>query len=418
MKIKLKENTMLRSLLRRHFVLSCVLLRNDLLASPTTFVHYDQNKELLLQTDAGAVLLQKDAKGEERPIAYASRTLSTAEQNYSTNDKKALAIVFGSNKIADTLLRFPNPEAIQSIEDIAMENVNESIQQSNFDEILDIKALQRESENDKYIMIMAKKRQVDFRNITVFWRKETCRHPGIVAMKSLSKRYVRWPGLNIDNEILVNGCTCGQENRYKPSDNPIYPCIIREKPWYGIHVDYNGPDRCFTCKGTKEEDEKLMNVLITIRNTIHRATYRTLSEMMFNMTFRNVLDNIKPNIDQHTNKVSKRHHNKIKNNFRVFMSRHPVWIWNNVTNEYMMGTIDKRTDPLSYIFTANGKTFCKHADQLTPSKALTEKHKREDTDEPVLRRSEPLKQKQRIFYDEDKSFEDEGREVWSVYTPQ
>ena len=34
--------------------------------------------------------------GEERPIAFASRTLSASEKNYSQIDKKALAIVFGT----------------------------------------------------------------------------------------------------------------------------------------------------------------------------------------------------------------------------------------------------------------------------------------------------------------------------------
>ena len=69
----------------------------ELLSSIPLLTHYDPEKPLVLSCDAspygvGAVLLEDQS---ERPIAYASRTLSPAERKYAQLDKEALSIVFG-----------------------------------------------------------------------------------------------------------------------------------------------------------------------------------------------------------------------------------------------------------------------------------------------------------------------------------
>ena len=69
------------------------------LKSPKLLVHYDHHKELILTCDAspvgvGAVLAHKMDDGTERPIGYASRTLTPAECKYSQIDREALAIIF------------------------------------------------------------------------------------------------------------------------------------------------------------------------------------------------------------------------------------------------------------------------------------------------------------------------------------
>lgn len=80
----------------------------ELLASAAILAHFDPGKPTVLVTDAspfgiGAVLAQRESSGEERPIGFASRSLATAEKNYSQLDKEALSLVFGVTKFRQYL---------------------------------------------------------------------------------------------------------------------------------------------------------------------------------------------------------------------------------------------------------------------------------------------------------------------------
>ena len=73
------------------------------LSSESLLEHYNPEKELILACDAspygvGAVLSHHSENGQERPIAYASRSLAPAERKYSQLEKESLAIVFGVKK--------------------------------------------------------------------------------------------------------------------------------------------------------------------------------------------------------------------------------------------------------------------------------------------------------------------------------
>ena len=79
------------------------------LSSHTLVAHYDPKQELVLTCDASpygvrAVLSHETAEGQDRPIAYASRSLTPAERKYAQIDKEALAIVFGVKRFNQYLL--------------------------------------------------------------------------------------------------------------------------------------------------------------------------------------------------------------------------------------------------------------------------------------------------------------------------
>ena len=70
-----------------------------LLIESQTLVHYDDSLPLFLSCDAssygaGAVLSHR-INGQDRPVAFASCTLTSSQRNYSQLDKEAFSIIFG-----------------------------------------------------------------------------------------------------------------------------------------------------------------------------------------------------------------------------------------------------------------------------------------------------------------------------------
>ena len=88
------------------------VMSKRMLSQAPLLVHFDPSKPILVHTDAspyglGCVLSHSYPDGAERPVSYASRSLSVAERNYGHIEKEGLALVFAVKKFHHYLYGHP-----------------------------------------------------------------------------------------------------------------------------------------------------------------------------------------------------------------------------------------------------------------------------------------------------------------------
>ena len=93
-------NHLLRQDVKWRWTAECTRAFQEALVSSSVLAHYDPKLPMKMAADAsaygiGAVISHVYSDGSERPVAFASRTLSPSERNYAQLEKEALALVYG-----------------------------------------------------------------------------------------------------------------------------------------------------------------------------------------------------------------------------------------------------------------------------------------------------------------------------------
>ncbi|UYV73220.1 K02A2.6-like [Cordylochernes scorpioides] len=271
-----------------------IKLKNEV-ASERVLIPFDTNLPVTLTTDASpvgiAAVLSHGINKVEHPIAFASRSLTDAEQNYSQLDREALAIVFGvdhffyylfghkftliteyqpltrifhpkskfpkktstrllryasflagfdyvvsfkkgtENQIADCLSRAPTAKGYVTTDMIINEEVHRICSSTVFE--ISTKTLTVEEINDKVVVPKSLQLKV--------LKHLHSTHLGIVKMKQLARRYCTWKNIDKDIENLVKSCKYCLSTQNNPPKVPVHHWDPPSTNWERIHLDYAGP---------------------------------------------------------------------------------------------------------------------------------------------------------------------------------
>ena len=245
----------------------------DILGKSPLLTYYDSTKPVRLAVDAsfygvGAVLSHVSEDGEEQPIAFASRTLSASEQNYSMIEKEALAIIFGLKKfhqylygrrfslITDhkplTLLLGPKRGipvlAVSRLQRWAIQlgvyQYDIEYRASNIERPEELRfyfTKQDEFTTEEGYLLRGTTVVIPTKFQALVLAELHIDHPGMVRMKSLGRLHVWWSTLDQDIEQTVRDCPNCQFNRCKSPLKVSNPWIWPTRPWQRIHLDFAGP---------------------------------------------------------------------------------------------------------------------------------------------------------------------------------
>ena len=192
----------------------------------------DFTKPFVLTCDAsgfavGAILSQGKI-GHDKPIAFASRTLNKAEQNYSTIEKELTAIVWACKHFRPYLLgrtftivtdhkpltwmfSVKDPSSRLLRWRLLLEEFNYSIEYKAGKRNVNADALSR---NPVVLTTMITSKEKQEKILQEMHECPIGGHQGVQRTYDRLKLYVTWPGMYHDVENYVTNCKICQKNKF------------------------------------------------------------------------------------------------------------------------------------------------------------------------------------------------------------
>ena len=274
-----------------------------LLTTSYILAHYDAKLPIRLAADAsaygiGAVISHVMPNGEEKPVAFASKTLTSSDQNYAQIEKEALDLVFGVKKFHQylygrkfTLLTDHRPLTTilgpkKGIPPIAAARLQRwAVQLAAYSYEIEFKSTNDHCNADvlshlprqdaivsKVLQYTRKgwpntitdslkpfshrKNELTIEGECLLWGtrviipsklRETVLkelhqgHPGVTSMKATARSHLWGPGLDKDLEKVARSCLSCQAVKQAPAAAPLHPWVWPSRPWERVHVDFAGP---------------------------------------------------------------------------------------------------------------------------------------------------------------------------------
>jgi len=227
----------------------------------------DFTKPFVLTTDAsnealGAILSQGPI-GLDLPIAYASRTLNSAEKRYSVTEKELLAIVWGckyyrqylfgrkftivtDHKPLTWVFNVKDPSSRLLRWRLKLEEYDYQIiykpgtKNTNADALSRINTAEvRADEKTSSVPTEAEKRKI----LQEFHEQPIGGHLGMNRTFERLKQYISWPGMKREIEVYVKQCEVCQKNKITQNKTKL-PLQITDTPdvvWEKCSMDIVGP---------------------------------------------------------------------------------------------------------------------------------------------------------------------------------
>ncbi|PNF41072.1 hypothetical protein B7P43_G06245 [Cryptotermes secundus] len=239
------------------------LLKSKLTSSPL-LQYPDFNKPFILTTDAsgyaiGAILSQGKL-GNDKPIAYASRTLNQAELNYATVEKELLAIVWACKHFRPYLLgrKFQivtdhkGLTWIFNVKDPSSRLMRWKLLLEEYDYEIQYRAGERNSNADSLSRYPVECLNVNMEELTeerkqrIIAEMHDCPvggHQGVQRTIERIKLYISWPGLDQAVTQYIRECKICQLNKETRQSIklPLNITDTKATPWEKVYLDVVGP---------------------------------------------------------------------------------------------------------------------------------------------------------------------------------